>query len=152
VRRFMNPEPIVVPPSIGLRTWVDEYVYRFHRKTFPVVTEGRLDGVINTGVLVSLPREEWEQHTVGEFMRRDWDRISVSPETDALHALRQMQRTGSSRLLVVEGDHLVGIVSLKDLLRFLHLKMELEGDDDTATKTPPTRQSLGERTESPVSF
>jgi hypothetical protein len=32
----------------------------------------------------------------------------------------------SSRLLVIDGDHLVGIVSLKDLLRFLNLKLELE--------------------------
>ena len=38
-----------------------------------------------------------------------------------------MQRTGSSRLLVTEGDRLLGIVSLKDLLRFLDLKLELEG-------------------------
>ena len=39
-----------------------------------------------------------------------------------------MQRTGHSRLLVTEGDHLLGIVSLNDLLKFLHLKLEL-GDD-----------------------
>jgi CBS domain-containing protein len=39
--------------------------------------------------------------------------------------LGQMQRTGSSRLLVTEGDQLVGIVSLKDLMRFLNLKLEL---------------------------
>jgi signal-transduction protein with cAMP-binding, CBS, and nucleotidyltransferase domain len=38
-----------------------------------------------------------------------------------------MQRTRSSRLLVTEGNRLVGIVSLKDLLRFLNLKLELEG-------------------------
>jgi CBS domain-containing protein len=36
------------------------------------------------------------------------------------------QRTGSSRLLVTDGSRLVGIVSLKDLLRFLDLKLELE--------------------------
>jgi len=37
-----------------------------------------------------------------------------------------MQRTGSSRLLVTDANRLVGIVSLKDLLRFLDLKLELE--------------------------
>jgi CBS domain-containing protein len=31
-----------------------------------------------------------------------------------------------SRLLVVEKGHLVGIVTLKDLLNFLSLKVELE--------------------------
>ena len=38
-----------------------------------------------------------------------------------------MRATGASRLLVVENDRLVGIVSLKDLLRFLDLKLQLEG-------------------------
>jgi CBS domain-containing protein len=37
-----------------------------------------------------------------------------------------MQHTGSSRLLVTDADRLVGILSLKDLLRFLNLKIELE--------------------------
>ena len=46
-----------------------------------------------------------------------------------MEALGKMQRTGSSRLLVTEGDRLLGIVSLKDLLRFLNLKLELEGGD-----------------------
>ena len=37
-----------------------------------------------------------------------------------------MNRTNRSRLLVTEGDHLVGILSLKDLLQFFSLKVELE--------------------------
>jgi CBS domain-containing protein len=49
-----------------------------------------------------------------------------------------MQRSGSSRLLVTEGDRLVGIVSLKDLLRFLDLKLELELEQSPPV-SPPTR-------------
>jgi signal-transduction protein with cAMP-binding, CBS, and nucleotidyltransferase domain len=37
-----------------------------------------------------------------------------------------MSRSGVSRLMVVDGDRLLGILSLKDLLRFFTLKMELE--------------------------
>jgi CBS domain-containing protein len=37
-----------------------------------------------------------------------------------------MNRTGSSRLMVTDGNRLVGIISLKDLLKFLELKVELE--------------------------
>ena len=46
-----------------------------------------------------------------------------------------MQRTESSRLLVVEQDRLVGIISLKDLLQFLNLKMELEAAEETGFRT-----------------
>jgi Zn-dependent protease len=129
VGRFMNREPIVVPPGLDLRSWVEDYVYRYHRKTFPVVHEGRLEGVVTTAALAGYPRESWPRHTVGEVMRRDLGAVSVAPHTDALEALGKMQATGSSRLLVLEGERLLGILSLKDLLRFLQLKLQLEGPD-----------------------
>jgi signal-transduction protein with cAMP-binding, CBS, and nucleotidyltransferase domain len=73
-----------------------------------------------------------------------------------MHALARMQSTGASRLLVVENGHLVGIVSLKDLLRFFHLKLELESDDrrwhasprDTDSQQTPSltpHETLGPR-------
>jgi Zn-dependent protease/CBS domain-containing protein len=129
VRRFMNPEPIVVPPSLDLRHWVEEYVYRYHRKAFPVGSDGHLEGFISTQALADVPRAEWEQHTVGELMRHDLDAITIPAGAGALEALQKMRRIGSSRLLVTEGDRLVGIISLKDLLHFLSLKLELEGPD-----------------------
>jgi Zn-dependent protease len=129
VARFMNRDPIVVPPSLTLRNWVEDYVYRYHRKMFPVASDGRLEGVISTQMLQGYPREEWDRHSVGEVMTHDLEPVSIPPETDALQALAQMQRTGSSRLLVTEGDRLLGILSLKDLLRFLQLKMELEPEE-----------------------
>jgi Zn-dependent protease len=141
VRRFMNPDPIVVPPNIDLRHWVDEYVYRYHHKMFPVVSDGRLEGIITTGMLARYPREEWEFHTVGEAMRHDLRGITLPPDVDALRALEQMQRTDLSRLLVTEDDHLLGIISLKDLLRFLQLKLELAdqgvGEPGPQTPVPP---------------
>ncbi|HTU92400.1 MAG TPA: site-2 protease family protein [Gemmataceae bacterium] len=129
VSRFMNRHPIAVPPWINLRDWVEDYVYRYHRKMFPVVGDGRLEGVISTQALATFPREQWSEHTVAEAMRRDLDSLSITPKTDSVHALARMQSTGASRLLVVADGRLVGIVSLKDLLRFFHLKLELESAD-----------------------
>lgn len=130
VRRFMIAEPIVVPPSLDLLHWVEDYVYRFHHRTFPVATDGHLAGLISTHALAQLPRDQWPAHTVGEVMQRDLEPITIGPDADALEALSKMQRSGSSRLLVADQDRLVGIISLKDLLGFLDLKMELEGESD----------------------
>jgi Zn-dependent protease/CBS domain-containing protein len=140
VGRFMNPHPVVVPPTLNLREWVEDYVYHHHRKAFPVVQDGRLQGVITTRALAEYPRESWDQHTVGEVMRHDVTALSIGPGADALQALGKMQATGSSRLLVVEGDRLLGIISLKDLLRFLHLKLELEGEGGEEARPPGPRQ------------
>lgn len=52
---------------------------------------------------------------------------TIGPDTDAVTALSIIKRTGNSRLLVVEGDRLVGMLALKDMLKFLALKVDLEG-------------------------
>jgi Zn-dependent protease len=150
VRRFMNPEPVVVPPSLDLRQWVEDYVYRYHHKTYPVGSNGHLEGVISTRDLGRFPRGEWDRHTVAEAMRPEVGAVSVPPGADALQALEQMQRTDASRLLVTEGGRLVGIISLKDLLRFLQTKLELEGDEGDVPAprqgvSPERREELAHR-------
>jgi Zn-dependent protease/CBS domain-containing protein len=136
VRRFMTPDPFVVPPALDLRTWVEDFVYRRRHKGFPVVSEGRLEGYIETDVLAEVPRDEWDRHAVGEVMRKDLAPLIIGPDADALAALEQMQRAGASRLLVTEGDRLVGIISHKDLMGFLALKLELEpeGADESVPR------------------
>ncbi len=57
--------------------------------------------------------------------------MTIAPDADALDALRQMQRGGVTCLLVMDEGRLVGIVSLKDLLKFLNLKLQLEGPGDS---------------------
>jgi len=131
VRRFMNRDPIVVPPTLDLAHWVEDYVYRYHHRAFPVTSDGRLEGVISTQVLSQVPRSDWAGHTVGEVMTPDLETKTIPADADALQALSKMQHGGVSRLLVTENDRLVGIVSVKDLLRFLNLKLELEETPET---------------------
>jgi Zn-dependent protease/CBS domain-containing protein len=129
VRRFMNPNPVVVPPSIDLVHWVDDFVYRYHHRAFPVASDQHLKGFVTTEALGRIPRDEWPLHTVGEVMSSDLRGVTIGADADAMEALAKMQQTGTSRLLVTDGDRLLGLVSLRDLLRFLNLKLELESTD-----------------------
>lgn len=127
VSRFMQTDPVTVPRSISIAELVQEYVYRHHFKMFPVVDDaGRVLGCVNTRQVRQLPREEWDRQTVGAVAERCGAENMVGPSTDAMEALSRMSRTGASRLMVVDGDRLLGILTLKDLLRFFSLKMELE--------------------------
>ena len=127
VSKFMNASPVVVPPTLDLAHFVDDYVYHFHRKMFPVGDADHIEGFITTEMLADIPRSEWPRRTVGQLMNRDIDSIAIRSDADAATALAQMQQTGASLLLVMDGERLVGVLSLKDLLRFLSLKIELEG-------------------------
>jgi Zn-dependent protease len=127
VSRFMHPDPVTVPRGISVRDLVDDYIYRYHFKMFPVVDDsGRLVGCVTTRQVRELPRDEWERQTVGALAERCGAENTVRSDTDAMEALSRMNRSGASRLMVVDGDRLLGILSLKDLLRFFSLKMELE--------------------------
>jgi CBS domain-containing protein len=51
---------------------------------------------------------------------------AIRSDADALAALAVMRRTGRPRLLVVDDGCLMGLVTLRDLLEFFALKVELE--------------------------
>ncbi len=126
VQRFMNPHPVTVPPRITLEQLVRDYIYRYHFKMFPVIEGDRLVGCISTKQLKAVPEEEWGRKTVSETITSCSLENSIAPDADAVTALSQMNRYGLSRLMVVRGEELEGIIALKDLLEFLSLKVELE--------------------------
>jgi Zn-dependent protease len=129
VRLFMKTDPVTVPRWLPLKEFVEEYIYKYHFKMFPVQDNGRLIGCITTRNIKEIPREEWEHRTVGEIARDCTRENSISPDADALAALSIMSKGGHSRLIVVEKDRLIGVISIKDLLAFLALKLDLEEEN-----------------------
>lgn len=127
VRRFMKSNPVAVPPSISIAELVEEYLYKYHFKMFPVVENGKLMGCVSIQQIKEIPQQEWKQHTVRELIRQCSLENTIDAKAEALKALSTMSRTHNSRLMVVEDGRLVGIVSLKDMLELLSLKMDLEG-------------------------
>jgi Zn-dependent protease/predicted transcriptional regulator len=127
VRRFMKSDPVTVGPNISLEELVEGYVYKYHFKMFPVVEDGnRLIGCITTKDIKGVPREEWSRKNVGEIAEKCTSENTIEPEKDSTEALSIMNRNGTSRLMVVEGGRLVGVIALKDMLKFLSLKVELD--------------------------
>jgi CBS domain-containing protein len=127
VGRFMKSDPVTVRPDTSLKDLVEDYIYEYHFKMFPVVQNGdRLIGCITTKDVKKVPREEWGRRNVGEIAERCTPENTIDPEKDATEALSIMNRNRASRLMVVQGGRLVGVLALKDMLKFLSLKVELD--------------------------
>lgn len=127
ISRFMNDHPVTVKPETTIDQFVEDYVYHHYFKFYPVVRDSHLVGCMGAHAVKELPREEWSKHHVVELMN-EWPKEStVSPDTDALETLTIMNRSGNNLLPVVDRGRLVGLVSLRDLLRFLSVKLDLEG-------------------------
>jgi Zn-dependent protease/CBS domain-containing protein len=126
--RFVQPDVRTVPPSITLQELVHDYVYRYHFKMFPVVEQDRLLGCITTRAVKEVPQPLWAQRTVAEVAEPCSEENTIDLRADAIDALGKMHRSGVSRLMVIDEGRLRGVISLKDLLRLISLKLELEKD------------------------
>ncbi|HET7583457.1 MAG TPA: site-2 protease family protein [Gemmatimonadaceae bacterium] len=127
VSRFMTTQPIAVSPTLSVQELVDQYVYRYHHKLYPVVVDGgRLAGCVTLAQVKEVPPDARGTTTVGALAHSCAPTNTVPPQLDAMEALTRMRQSSSSRLLVADGDRLLGVVTLKDLLGFLSMKLELE--------------------------
>jgi Zn-dependent protease/predicted transcriptional regulator len=129
VRRIMSGNPVTVSSGITIAQLIDDYICRHHHNMFPVVDNGRLVGCVSMNDIKRLPRDRWSSTAVAEIMQSCSEATAISPDMDAMEVLSLMARTGNSRLLVTEGDRLVGVVTLTDLMNFLNVKLNLEGAD-----------------------
>jgi Zn-dependent protease len=129
LERFMKSEPVTVSPILPIDQLVEDYIYKFHFKMFPVVENGdQLVGCVTTKQIKEIPREEWPAKKVGDIAQQCTEENTIFYRTDAIEALSTMHRTGNSRLMVVDGNRLIGVIALKDMLEFLSLKMDLDVD------------------------
>lgn len=126
IDRFMTREPITVQPQMSIDQVVRDYIYRYHHHLWPVVEHGRLAGCLTLERVKQVPQDAWETTRVRDVMEAASDVNTIASGRDAMDALARMREHERSRLMVVDGDRLVGIVSLKDLMDFFSLKIELE--------------------------
>ncbi|MFU8897200.1 MAG: site-2 protease family protein [Gammaproteobacteria bacterium] len=128
VRRFMSADPVTVPAHTSVRDFVEDYLYHFALDAFPVVDDGRLLGCAGLRQVKDVPRDAWGRVQVGELELACEGADTVDADADAAEALEQMQNNKLSRLMVTDDGQLVGMLVLKDLLRFLQVRAKLAGD------------------------
>jgi Zn-dependent protease/CBS domain-containing protein len=126
LQRFMNTEPVTVSPTLPVDRLVEDYVYRYHYKLYPVVEDQKLVGCVNFRDIRSVDKEKWSSTPVKQLMQPCSLDNTIEPQADAVTALSKMNSNSTSRLMVVDHGRLAGIVALKDMLKFLSHKVELE--------------------------
>jgi CBS domain-containing protein len=92
-----------------------------------VVDEGQLQGIFTerdalTRVLA--PSRDPETTLIAEVMTRNPD--TISPDETVAYALSVMNERGYRHLPVVEGEKLIGIVSIRDLYRSIKAQMDAD--------------------------
>ena len=127
ISEFMRQDPVTVPPTISIREFVEDHVYRHHFKMFPVTDDDNLIGCVTLDGIRDVPRDQWDRQTVRDIMEATSAANTVSADMETEKLLTEMMRPGQAkRFMVVDGEKLVGVIALKDVLELVALKMEIE--------------------------
>jgi Zn-dependent protease len=126
VSAFMKRDVVTASPELTLDELVEGFVYPHHHKMFPVVEDGEVLGCITLKRVAEVPRPQWPNTAVRDRLVPCSESNCIDPDADIVTALDSMHKSKESRMLVVRGGRLQGVLTLKDVLGFLALKMELE--------------------------
>lgn len=127
VADFMRRNPVTVSPALPVDRWLSDYVYQQYFKMYPVVDGDELRGCIGIDAIKSLPVADRAHTTVGELMQSCSPDNTVPAGASTARLLREMVKRGTpTRYMVVDEGRLVGVISLKDLLDLVSLRMEIE--------------------------
>lgn len=118
VRQAMTPDPVTAPAAVTVADFLAGPLYRYRHSAFPVTGEGETPvGLVTLDRVGRVPADQREAVTVGEVMLPLSEVTVVAPEEPLADLLPRVQTGAEHRVLVLDGDRLVGIVSPSDISR-----------------------------------
>ncbi len=125
VWEVMQTDVVTVDADTPIDAAVHDYFMKYRFNSFPVLENGRLAGMLTTHDLKAIPREEWYHRYVREIMETGPVEHALGPDETAFTALVKIAQDGMGRLPVVQDGKIVGIVSNRDIMKLLKLKIDI---------------------------
>jgi Zn-dependent protease/predicted transcriptional regulator len=124
VREIMTP-PVAVNTSMTISQFVNDYVFHYHHRVFPVLELNRFIGMIDVRSIKTVPADEWPTTKIGGFLSDPSTYYVLGPDIDATDALRIMMAKNCSKAPIVHNGSLLGILTQSDLFKLISLKRDI---------------------------
>jgi len=125
VARLMLTQIATVPPDLSVSELVDRYLLRSDQRAFPVVADGRLEGMVCLHEVRKLDRAAWDRTAVRDIMVPADKLASAGPEEGASDVLSRLAGRDLNQLPVLEDGRVRGLVRREDILKWLALYADL---------------------------
>jgi Zn-dependent protease/CBS domain-containing protein len=127
VRDLMVADPVTTRADTTLGEFMDDVVWRARHTTYPVTDNGHAVGLLPFRCVAEVPRREWESRTVRECMLPRERVPVVAPDDEVIEAAAELSEGDVHRALVLDGDRLVGLLSVTDVARALEMRRRARG-------------------------
>jgi Zn-dependent protease len=125
-RDVMARECPAVSADLLLERLVHEHVLGTGRRCFFVsAPESGLQGLITLHNIKAVPREQWDEVTVGQIMTPADTLLRARPDEDILHLLQRMDEGDVNQVPVMDNGRLLGMITREHLLHYIRLRSEL---------------------------
>jgi len=125
-RDVMSRECPTVPGDLQLDRLVHDHILETGRRCFFVTEDGGLRGLITLHNVKTVPRERWDEVTTSQVMTPMAQVLWVHPDEDVLALLQRMDEANVNQVPVIEDEHLLGMITRENLLRYIRVRSELE--------------------------
>lgn len=126
VAQLMRRQPLTASPELTLQEFVYGHAVGEGEWALPVVDEGALVGMVRVQDAKRIPVARWATTPVQAVMRHDLSLV-LSPWDELVRALGVLMDEDLDEAPVAEGGRLVGMLSRRDVVRFLEMR-EQEAD------------------------
>jgi len=131
VGNIMTRNILTVTPDLTVQQLVNDYFLVHPHGGYPVVQNDKLQGVVTMGSVRSIPREKREFETVAQAMVPYERIVTINSTASAAEAMQKMAQNQIGRLVVTEGDRILGIVTRGDLMKTIRTRQDLGVSDTT---------------------
>lgn len=122
VNDVMIRDVVSVPPDMSVHDAADQYFLRYGHGGFPVVRANRAVGLICLAGINQVPAEERHSRTVEQVMIPLGESVEIRPDDSLVDAIRKMSETGIGRLLVMQNNSMIGMITKNGLIKFMEIK------------------------------
>jgi len=121
VRQVMVHRVVTLLPDMSVQEAADQYFVAHGFGGFPVCEKGQVLGVVTVRDVQALPTALWPWRRVREIMRPASPAFCISPDWSVMQAMERMVQGGWDRLVVMENEAIVGLVTRSAIAHFLQL-------------------------------
>jgi Zn-dependent protease len=116
---------IALDRSLPISQFVNDYVFHYHYRVFPVIDNGLFAGMIDVRAIKGVSSQDWPTTPIGDFLSEPSTYCVLSPDMAAPDALRVLMSQNCNEAPIVRDGVIEGMLTRSDLFKLISLKSDL---------------------------